>query len=59
MLQPTPDANADKRAYWASVKDSTRAVELESYLDRFPNGLFAPLARSRLVAAMSRNLLSA
>jgi serine protease Do len=34
--------------YWQSVKDSHSAAELQSYLDKFPDGLFAPLARLRI-----------
>jgi len=34
--------------FWLSVKDSTRPDEVKAYLDRYPNGTFAPLARSRL-----------
>jgi hypothetical protein len=37
-------------AFWESVKDGTPA-ELESYLDRYPEGTFASLARTRLNSA--------
>jgi adenylate cyclase len=37
-------------ALWDSVKDSTPA-ELESYLEQYPTGTFASLARTRLDAA--------
>jgi len=33
------------------VKDSRNPAELQAYLDQYPNGLYAPLARSRLAAA--------
>ena len=36
--------------FWLSVKDSTRPDEVQAYLDRYPKGTFAPLARSRLDA---------
>jgi class 3 adenylate cyclase len=39
-------------AFWESVKDGSPA-ELESYLDRFPEGTFAVLAKTRLDAALS------
>jgi hypothetical protein len=44
------DSRADDRVFWESVKDSRNAGELQAYLDQFPNGLYAPLARSRLAA---------
>jgi hypothetical protein len=34
--------------FWLSVKDSSRPEEVKAYLDRYPKGTFAPLARSRL-----------
>ena len=37
-------------ALWDSVKDSSPA-ELESYLEQYPDGTFASLARTRLDAA--------
>ena len=37
-------------AFWESVKDGTPA-ELESYLDKYPEGRFASLARTRIAAA--------
>jgi uncharacterized caspase-like protein len=33
-------------AYWLSVKDSTSPVVLATYLQRYPNGEFAPVARA-------------
>jgi adenylate cyclase len=49
------DLSADTEAaleltFWESVKDGTHA-ELETYLDRYPEGTFAALARTRLEAA--------
>jgi adenylate cyclase len=41
-------------ALWDSVKDSESAAELDMYLERYPDGPFAPLAHSRrdaLIAA--------
>jgi adenylate cyclase len=37
-------------AFWDSVKDGSPA-ELETYLERYPDGTFAPLAKTRLDAA--------
>jgi adenylate cyclase len=46
------DAGADALdlAFWNSVKDSNRRAELETYLERHPNGHFAGLARARLLS---------
>ncbi|MFM2423543.1 MAG: hypothetical protein RL291_2073 [Pseudomonadota bacterium] len=34
--------------FWESVKDSKNPAELQAYLDRYPNGTFAALARLRI-----------
>jgi adenylate cyclase len=39
-------------AFWESVKDGAVA-ELETYLQRYPDGTFAPLAKTRIEAASS------
>jgi len=41
-----PDGNAAELVYWNSVKDGGRA-ELLAYLEKYPDGQFAELARSR------------
>lgn len=41
-------SEAAETALWDSVKDSRNPAELQAYLDKFPNGIFAPLARIRL-----------
>jgi adenylate cyclase len=47
----SPDTEAAlELAFWESVKDGA-AAELESYLERYPDGTFAALARTRLEAA--------
>lgn len=33
--------------FWESIKDSTRAEDYEAYLQAYPEGRFAPLARAR------------
>ena len=46
---PVPaDPAANDRAFWESVKDSERTDDLKAYLDKFPEGLFATVARTRL-----------
>ncbi|TXJ26433.1 MAG: DUF4189 domain-containing protein [Afipia sp.] len=34
--------------FWNSVKDSRNPAEISAYLDKYPNGTFAPLAKIRL-----------
>ncbi len=41
-----------EREFWASVRDSNRADDIQAYLDKYPNGNFAPLARNRLEALL-------
>ena len=36
--------------FWESVKDSTNPADLQAYLDRYPDGVYATLARNRLQA---------
>ena len=36
--------------FWQSIKDSKDAADYRSYLDRFPDGTFADLARRRMEA---------
>ncbi len=54
QVQPTPSmpTSADRDAlFWASIKDSRERGDFEAYLQQFPNGTFAPLARRRLADA--------
>ena len=37
-----------EREFWASVKDSQNSDELQAYLNTYPEGVYAVLARSRL-----------
>ena len=41
---------AVERVFWESVKDSTNAADLQAYLDQYPGGTYATLARIRLKA---------
>lgn len=57
-------ADIDREAlFWESVKDSENPADLRAYLDTFPDGLYAPLARNRLAetetAALGRSPSSA
>ena len=44
------DPQAVEIEFWDSIKNSTLASEYEAYLDQYPEGSFAPLARVRLKA---------
>ncbi|MDF2114747.1 DUF4189 domain-containing protein [Roseiarcaceae bacterium H3SJ34-1] len=45
---PAPAQNAAEIAFWNSVKDSKNPAELRAYLQSFPAGIFAQLARVRI-----------
>ena len=52
---PDPDQLVERRIavekellFWESVKDSQNPQELQAYLDRYPEGTYTVLARSRL-----------
>ena len=48
VAQPAASTDADlELAYWQSVKDTATPEELQSYLEKYPNGAFAALARLR------------
>lgn len=40
--------NAAELAFWDAVKNSNRADDYRAYLTRYPNGIFADLAKSRV-----------
>jgi adenylate cyclase len=42
------DPMAIELAFWASIKESEKAGDFQAYLERYPEGTFAVLARSRL-----------
>ena len=39
-----------EREFWVSVRESNRPEDIRAYLDKYPNGAFASLARNRLDA---------
>ncbi len=48
-LGPSADATLQiEREFWVSVRDSSRPEDIRAYLDKYPNGNFAALARNRL-----------
>ena len=46
-IPPAPGSNPEV-VFWQSVQNSGNVAELEDYLRRFPDGVFAGLARSRI-----------
>ncbi|TAN58872.1 MAG: hypothetical protein EPN20_15840, partial [Magnetospirillum sp.] len=42
------DGGNNDGLFWSSIKDSSRASDYQAYLDKYPNGDFVALARSRL-----------
>lgn len=48
QAQQAAPENSAEIAFWNSIKDGKTPAEFEAYLQAFPNGLFAPLARVRL-----------
>jgi hypothetical protein len=50
---PSADATLNiEREFWISVRDSTRPADIQAYLDKYPGGNFAALARNRLDALL-------
>ena len=47
---PAPADHQAEIAFWDSIKDSKNAAELEAYLQKYPEGDFAGIARGRLAA---------
>ena len=48
-----PDSNVLELALWDSAKTATTVAEVQAYLNRFPNGFFAEMARARIGALSS------
>lgn len=56
VLTPPPAVHDEveiELAFWDSIKESGNVVELEAYLERYPNGPFAVLARTRREALLA------
>ena len=43
-----PRADDVEMEFWDTIKHSSSALEYEVYLERYPDGAFAPLAEARL-----------
>jgi len=57
VAQPdtAPAAGADREvAFWQSAQSGNTAPEYQAYLDQYPNGTFAPLARARIDALKAK-----
>ncbi len=50
LASAQPADAAAEIAFWTSVKDSRSPAEIKAYLDKFPNGTFADLAKLRIKA---------
>jgi adenylate cyclase len=47
--EPTPaEQQSVEIVFWESIKESVRAADYEAYLEQYPEGAFAALARTRL-----------
>ena len=47
---PAAELTRAETVFWESMRDSANALDFEAYLGRWPNGIYAPLATSRLAA---------
>lgn len=47
---PAPGGNSAEVAFWESIADSRDPQDFQDYLVRFPDGVFAPLAKRRAAA---------
>ena len=47
-VMPKDSAEQYELTFWESIKDSTHASDYEAYLQAYPNGRFAALARARV-----------
>jgi tetratricopeptide (TPR) repeat protein len=52
---PPADSANMEISFWESIKNSTDPSDFQAYLERFPNGTFAPLARRRAQASVPAN----
>jgi carboxyl-terminal processing protease len=48
--KPVPAADAEEKL-WIYVESSKQPGDYQAYLDRYPDGVYAPIARSRLASA--------
>ena len=59
VAQQPETPNADRElAFWESVKDSHDPADFQAYLEQYPGGTFATLARNRLAALQSQAMVA-
>jgi adenylate cyclase len=51
-IAAAPDPKAVELVFWDSIKDSLRSADYEAYLEQYPDGNFAALARARLAEVL-------
>ncbi len=47
-VSPSPSGNSVEDQYWNAVRNSTNAQDFQSYLNAYPNGQYAALARLKI-----------
>jgi hypothetical protein len=56
---PAADPTAMERSFWESIKDSNDPSDYQAYLEKYPDGTFAALARRRAQPATTNTMPSA
>ncbi|EPX80314.1 caspase family protein [Litoreibacter arenae] len=51
VVQDVPDTSAAEIVFWKSISDQHAVEELQTYLQKYPEGFFAELARARIKRA--------
>lgn len=54
-VAPTTSSDPVEEQYWDAVKNSTRTQDFQSYLNTYPNGKYAAIARSKTSPPSSNN----
>jgi hypothetical protein len=47
----TPEKTTQENLFWESAQKSNTVADYKAYLESFPNGVYAPLAKNRIAAA--------
>jgi len=50
VANPSPASLEVEKTVWDGIKDSKDASDYQAYLEQFPNGVFAPMAKNRLAS---------
>ncbi|SHE77387.1 Uncharacterized protein, contains caspase domain [Litoreibacter ascidiaceicola] len=51
VVEDVPDTSAAEIVFWKSISDQHAVEELQTYLQKYPEGFFAELARARIARA--------